>query len=70
MTAYCPYNPAHIMPIDSLLKHLTRCTATNKHEFGQCKYNQLHVLPKEMLDKHHLGIAIYMQSVPITRRRT
>lgn len=55
MTTKCPYNPAHIMPIESLLKHLPKCTATNKDNFAHCKFNQLHIVLKETLDQHYMS---------------
>lgn len=58
MTARCPYNPAHIMPTETLLRHLSKCTATNKAEFTQCKYNQIHIVRKGELSHHYKSILI------------
>ncbi len=44
--------PEHVMSIESLMTHLNRCKATNKHMFKSCMYNCLHVIPKEKYDEH------------------
>ncbi len=41
------------MPAESLLNHLNRCSATNKHLFTKCKYNPIHVYPNELIDEHY-----------------
>lgn len=46
VTVRCPYMPEHIMHVDSLLTHLIRCPAKNKHDFKQCSYNPMHVVKK------------------------
>lgn len=53
MTIRCPFNRSHVMPIESLLKHIPKCTAINKANFAHCKYNQMHILLKEILDIHY-----------------
>ena len=67
MSVNCPYNPAHIMPPDSFLRHLSRCTATNKKQFSQCKYNQLHVYRKEAIQQHEKSTLVCIQSVLIAK---
>ena len=58
----CPYNPAHIVPVDSFVTHLSKCKATNKQDFAQCKFNQLHVVRKQVLEKHYLCTHIIIQN--------
>lgn len=48
----CPYMPEHVMHIDSLLTHLNRCKATNKHLYKNCIYNSLHVVLRKDYKDH------------------
>lgn len=41
------------MPEGSLLNHLTKCSATNKHLFTKCRYNPLHVYPNTIIEEHY-----------------
>lgn len=60
-TVRCPYMPEHVMHVDSLLTHLNRCKATNKHLFRTCLYNSLHVVPRELYDEHIRSIDNFIQ---------
>lgn len=51
-TIKCPYMPEHVMHEDSLVTHLNRCKATNKHLFKMCIYNSLHIIPRELYEEH------------------
>jgi len=56
------------MPEDTLLNHITRCKATNKHLFTKCRYNPLHIYPTLQLDNHYKSrILSYLKNVRIKR---
>jgi len=51
----CPYNPAHVMPEERLIWHLSMgCNEKTKyaHLYSTCPYNALHIVPNEALDTH------------------
>ncbi|CAH1984198.1 unnamed protein product [Acanthoscelides obtectus] len=48
----CPFNPQHIMPKNSLQRHVIRCMV-NYPEYKTCPYNALHRFrTKELLAEH------------------
>lgn len=50
----CPYNPEHKMPLDSLLKHFSKCKSMKKlqRHFKVCPFNPLHHMPIADYDAH------------------
>jgi len=53
----CPYNPEHKMPLDSLLKHFSKCKSMKKlqRHFKVCPFNPLHHIPTADYDAHIEG---------------
>ena len=54
---------------DSLVTHLYRCPATNKHLFSNCPYNNEHIIKKELLDRHVQGKFTLIKECPDAKER-
>lgn len=52
VTVKCPYEPLHVMHVDSFLTHLSRCKATNKHLFRVCPFSNFHIIAIEQMNDH------------------
>ncbi|CAG9769435.1 unnamed protein product [Ceutorhynchus assimilis] len=60
MLVKCPYNPLHVMPEESLQRHIVKCMK-NYPQWVTCPYFAMHKFPNADVLGKHLGLCQYRE---------